>query len=390
MSSFFRHRRDGSNTEILGIEQWMPSCVIMTEESDAYRALQRHLDGMPVGFPATESGVEIRILQRLFTPEEARIATYLRYSPVPSETLEEIFERVRSLVKSKDHLEQTLDKMAEKGLILSKKELDCKHYANAQWVVGIYELQVNKMTPELYSDIVDYNIEAFGRELFYSPLPQLRVIPVEKSITPEHDIARYDVVTELVAASEGPFMVANCVCRQAMDLVDNPCKATDRRETCIAFGSMAQMYIEKGWGRELTREELLETIRLNERDGLVLQPSNSQTLEFLCSCCGCCCGILFGAKMSRKPVKFFSTNYYAEVNSDLCTACGTCINLCQMEALRIEEDAAVIDLDRCIGCGVCVANCPSDALTLQKHDEEKIPPQTVEELYSLIREKKSE
>ncbi|TFF95794.1 4Fe-4S dicluster domain-containing protein [Candidatus Thorarchaeota archaeon] len=361
----------------------------MSEESDAYRALQRHLDSMPVGFPATDSGVEIRILKTLFTPEEARIATYLRYSTTPTETLEEILERVGPLVESKDHLEHILDTMAEKGLILSRNEKDHKYYANAQWVVGIYELQVNKMTPELYSDIVDYNIEAFGRELFYSPLPQLRVIPVERSITPEHHIAAYDAVTELIAASNGPFMVANCVCRQAMDLMDNPCKATDRRETCIAFGSMAQMYIDKGWGRELTRKELLEVIRQNERDGLVLQPSNSQNLEFLCSCCGCCCGILFGAKMSTRPVKFFSTNYYAEVNTDLCTTCGICTELCQMEALRIEEDVLVINLDRCIGCGVCAANCPSDALKLKKRDEEKIPPETVEDLYSRIMEEKS-
>jgi NAD-dependent dihydropyrimidine dehydrogenase PreA subunit/DNA-binding transcriptional ArsR family regulator len=362
----------------------------MSEEVDPCRALQKHLDSMPVGFPQTKSGVEIRILKRLFTAEEARIAIYLKYSTTPSETLKEIFDRTRSLGITKNQLEQNLDKMAEKGLILSKRDGEEKYYSNAQWVIGIYELQVNKMTPELFSDIIDYNIEAFGRELFYSPLPQLRVIPVEKSITPEHGIARYDDVKELVAASDGPFMVANCVCRQAMDIVDSPCKATDRRETCIAFGSMAQMYIDKGWGRGLTREELLEVIRQNERDGLVLQPSNSQNLEFLCSCCGCCCGILFGAKMSRSPVKFFSTNYYAEVNPAICTTCGTCTELCQMDASSIEDDTLVINLDRCIGCGVCVASCPSDALRLQKRDEEKIPPETVEKLYSLIMEKKSE
>ena len=35
----------------------------MTEEADIYRRLQEHLDKMPVGFPATESGVEIKILK---------------------------------------------------------------------------------------------------------------------------------------------------------------------------------------------------------------------------------------------------------------------------------------------------------------------------------------
>ena len=56
------------------------------EDAELYRALQRHLDRMPVPYPATESGVEIRILRRLFTPDEARLA--LSLSGIP-ETLVE-------------------------------------------------------------------------------------------------------------------------------------------------------------------------------------------------------------------------------------------------------------------------------------------------------------
>ena len=48
----------------------------MTEsEPNIYRKLQEHLDKMPIGFPATESGVEIRILKHLFTPDEAELAS---------------------------------------------------------------------------------------------------------------------------------------------------------------------------------------------------------------------------------------------------------------------------------------------------------------------------
>ena len=42
----------------------------MNEENlDVYRALQEHLDKVLVDFPATESGVEIRILKQLFKIE---------------------------------------------------------------------------------------------------------------------------------------------------------------------------------------------------------------------------------------------------------------------------------------------------------------------------------
>ena len=62
----------------------------MNDEIEVYRELQKHIDKMPVGFPSTKSGVEIRILKHLFTPEEAKIA--LNLSALP-ESLERIHRR---------------------------------------------------------------------------------------------------------------------------------------------------------------------------------------------------------------------------------------------------------------------------------------------------------
>ena len=39
--------------------------------TDVYEKLAKHLDNLPAGYPSTESGVEMRILKRLFSPEEA-------------------------------------------------------------------------------------------------------------------------------------------------------------------------------------------------------------------------------------------------------------------------------------------------------------------------------
>ena len=55
----------------------------MNKESDLYRRLQRHLDSMPIPFPATESGVELSLLKRLFSPREAEIALALSAVPEP-------------------------------------------------------------------------------------------------------------------------------------------------------------------------------------------------------------------------------------------------------------------------------------------------------------------
>ena len=45
--------------------------------TDVYEKLAQHLDNLPAGFPRTDSGVEMRILKRLFSPVEADVATKL-------------------------------------------------------------------------------------------------------------------------------------------------------------------------------------------------------------------------------------------------------------------------------------------------------------------------
>ena len=52
---------------------------------DVYKKLSEKLDRIPNGFPSTESGVELKLLQKIFSPEDAEIA--LQLNPVP-ETVE--------------------------------------------------------------------------------------------------------------------------------------------------------------------------------------------------------------------------------------------------------------------------------------------------------------
>ena len=353
-----------------------------------YRALQRHLDSMPVGFPETTSGVEIRILKQLFPPEEAKIAVQLPFSPKGSEPLEGIAKRLGVSGRAKEKLEQLLDGMVSKGLLNFRREKGVKLYSSAQWMIGIYEFQVNKLTPGLFFDIVLFSLEAYGQETFSTRIPQLRTIPIKQSFTPEHLVATYDHVKQLVETSEGPFVVANCVCRQAQSLLRNACRTTTRQETCLGFGDYARLYIEQGWGREVSKDELLAIIEQNESDGLILQPSNSEKLEYICSCCGCCCALLLGTKMSKKPVQYHASNYYAQVIPELCTGCGTCVEKCQMDAIILEDEKATLNHDRCIGCGVCTVHCQSSAITLHQKEEKHIPPKTLEELYDSILQKK--
>lgn len=51
---------------------------MIEKEDNIYRKLQHQLDTLPIGFPATNSGVEIRLLKFLFTPEEAQYKIFDR------------------------------------------------------------------------------------------------------------------------------------------------------------------------------------------------------------------------------------------------------------------------------------------------------------------------
>ncbi|MHA1669347.1 MAG: hypothetical protein ACTSV5_02085 [Promethearchaeota archaeon] len=104
-------------------------------------------------------------------------------------------------------------------------------------------------------------------------------------------------------------------------------------------------------------------------------------MNFVCSCCYCCCGSIVNLKRLLNPSDFTTNNYYAEIDKDLYTGCGNCIDRCQMDAIILENDISSIEKKRCIVCGNYALECLSDAITLRKKDKQKIPPLNVEELY---------
>lgn len=139
-------------------------------------------------------------------------------------------------------------------------------------------------------------------------------------------------------------------------------------------------------GREIPRKEAVSILEQNQEDGLILQPSNTERAEFICSCCGCCCGMLSIHKTLPKPVDFWASNFYAIVNSEACNGCGVCETRCQVGAVTVSQKLghSVVDLNRCIGCGICVPSCDAGAISLQKKPSEIRPPETKEDLYNII------
>jgi electron transport complex protein RnfB len=354
------------------------------KSNQVYVKLQKHLDNQVVGFPATRSGAELKILQHIFTPREAEIACCLSYKYEPLET---IFSRAGHLVDSTGDLAKILTGIQQKGGIESKIKHGSLHYCNAPLVVGMYEYQQNRLTPEFIEDFNEYtSSKNFGLSFLSSKLPQMRTIPVSKSIRPQHNVSTFDEVKSLLQEAEEPFVIIDCICRKKKTLEGNVCQVTDRQETCLAIGSMARMTLGSHIGREISRDEAIAIIEQNQQQGLVLQPSNTAEAEFICSCCGCCCGMLRIQKTLPKPLDFWAANFYAAVNRETCTGCGACVQRCQVEAVSVSQkkQPAVVNQDRCIGCGLCVPVCPTESIALVKKPAEVRPPQTREDLHDII------
>lgn len=58
-------------------------------------------------------------------------------------------------------------------------------------------------------------------------------------------------------------------------------------------------------------------------------------------------------------------NMAAVVDKEKCAGCGTCVDGCPVEAIKIVDDKAVVDKDTCVGCGACVDACPCEAIKLE-------------------------
>jgi H+/Na+-translocating ferredoxin:NAD+ oxidoreductase subunit B len=354
----------------------------MTDDGDIYRRLQKHIDALPIAYPATESGVELRILKRLFTEEEAEVALALSAVPEPAEKIQR-----RLPDRTTGELERILDGMVEKGAIFGGRALSSagkKRYSRAPLAIGMYEAQVDRLTKEMQQDFDQYSREAFAAALLDVKTKQMRTIPVNARFVPDRLVGRYDDARGLIAEGAGPWATRNCVCRQGKDALGEPCRQTASRRVCLMIGPAAKASLAGGEGQALTREETFALLDQAERDGMVLQPSNARDPVFICFCCGCCCGMLKAAKQFPRPAEYLQTNYHAAVDPDLCSECGTCHERCPMEALHAGNGATVVDLDRCIGCGACVPTCPSEAVKLRAKVRETVPPSDLKALYGKI------
>jgi ferredoxin len=331
---------------------------------DAYRRLAQTLDALPNGYPPTEEGTELRILARLFTPEEADLAARLRQTP---EVSARIAERIGG---DPEALAAQLKGMARRGLISIKRTPEGLAYGALPFVVGIYENQLGFIDAEFARLFEEYYKQAFGRIMAFRPEVH-RVIPVQESLRKGMEILPFESAASILASARA-WGVFDCICRKQKSLIGEPCGHPI--DVCLTFSEKPGAYDNHPVIHPITEEQARATLRRAAEAGLVHTTGNSQEgVTYICSCCTCSCGILRGIADLGLANVVARSAFLNQVDEERCVGCELCLDACQFDALFMDEVARV-DPGRCVGCGVCGASCPEEALGLVRRPEEEIAP----------------
>ena len=331
--------------------------------ADAYERLAVALNLLPGGFPRTESGVELKILEKIFSPQEAAMAGCLTGI---SETADIIAERA---ALPREEVEEKLKAMVGRGIIWGSQKDGVLRFRLAPFVVGFYEEQWDVMDHEL-AHLCEHYWNEGGAEGIMRPQPALhRVVPAQHTVKTEV-ILPYDDVKQMILQAKS-FELRDCICRKQQDLTGSR-ECDFPLNVCLIF----LMRERPANPYSITQGEALRVLDEVENVGLVHTVSNvANGAYYVCNCCGCCCAILKGITKYGIEHSVARANYYAVVDPDECNGCGVCEDRCQVGACTV-DDVAEINAAKCIGCGLCVTGCSTEAMSLQLRPDAEImhPP----------------
>ncbi len=335
---------------------------------DVYGQLANELDRIPNGFPRTESGVELKLLAKLFTEEEARMGSSMSLDP------KTIHELADSNHLSESEAKSMLIGMVKKGLIdLKREEGKGFVFHLIPFVVGFYERQIAKIDKEFAELFEQYYHERFHKTMLAEPSVH-RIIPLEKSIPVDIDVMPYEKASTYLDQANS-WGVLDCICRVQKRLIGQGCKHT--LENCLVFSPKTGAFDRNEDIKALTREEAQEILAEADREGLVHSINNAQTeVYYVCNCCTCSCGVLRGMVEYGSVNSIARSDFYAIVSEEDCTGCEACIERCQFNAMTMIDGVCEVDKALCYGCGLCISTCSTEALSLVLKEPEELstPP----------------
>ncbi|MBF0119591.1 MAG: 4Fe-4S binding protein [Desulfobacterales bacterium] len=285
-------------------------------------------------------------------------------------------EMAKRLSRTFESVDSDLKDLFKKGLAFKKEKGGITQWRAAAHLVQFHDASIlwADAPAEFYNLWRNYMEQEWHKlaenMTKFLPRPFTRVVPVEKSI----DAGKVQVLApenvRKIIESSTRIAVTKCTCRLSMKRCDAPI------EVCLQINRGADYTIERGSGREITKEEALEIINQSEQSGLVHVTMNKADVgHFICNCCGCCCQS-FSLLISNGLSLCDPSRYRPEIDSESCVGCGVCEDRCWFDAIAVGSDGlSVLTVEKCLGCGQCVIACPNNSITFKEVREAGFIPQ---------------
>ena len=350
----------------------------------AYGRLSERLNRYPQGAPPSE--LLYKILKMLFEEREAELASLLPIKPFTASDAARIW-KMRHTEAAK-----IVERMAEKALLVDFQENGESYYVLPPPMAGFFEFSLMRVREDIDQKLLSellyqyLNVEEdFVRELFAVGDTQLgRTFVHEPALPADNDlhVLDYERSSEVIKAASHRG-VSICYCRHKMTHLEQACEAP--LDICMTFNTTAGSLIKHGHARQIDAVEGLDLLQEAYENKLVQFGENAREgINFICNCCGCCCEAMIAARRFAVMQPIHTTNFIPVLDSDSCSGCGKCANICPVEAMSLvsandplkpKREIARIDEMRCLGCGLCVRLCEkTKSLRLEPRRQRVITP----------------
>lgn len=346
--------------------------------NDIYTRLAAHLEKLIMGYPFNDALIDL--LKETYTPIEAQVALSIPNDLLPLEVVD-----VETIVRESDIPEPevvaALTSLSTKNMIYTASTTaERQGYALLQVGYGMPQTffwggrqdararQMAKLVLKYFT--VPTTQKVYGgvktKTYKYSPANLAVDVPIQ-GVMPHEQM-------ENIVAATTRIAVAHCPCRMSAKILGRTDCHHDI-ENCLKYDEMAEFVIDKGLARSISKDKARHILKKSEEAGLVHMVDNTQgEVKHTCNCCGHYCwnvGIIRRRKVPRDVL--MDVYFVRATDVDACIGCGACEEICPVDAVTMNNDAATVDNNWCIGCGVCVIPCPTQSITIERRLKKQSP-----------------